>query len=313
VGVTVARVRGRPRRLRRTATAYAELVRVPNLFTAPPDVIAGAALAVAAGGAVSLPSLAGLVAASMLLYAGGTALNDCVDAPEDATARPERPVPSGRVSRTAAGLVAGASLAGAVVVAAVTAGPDAGLVAGAVAVGVVTYDALLGAGPASALAMGAVRGANVVLGTTAVTSAPAELPAWLLAVPVVVAVYVAGVTHMAAGEATGADRRAVAVAGLGAAAATVAAVALLGTAAVDVATAVPAAFAGGFAVVVGRALRRAYRDPSPGTVGPAVGTCVLALVALDAAVAGVAGPRWTLAAAAFAGPAVGLARTFDVS
>lgn len=54
----------------------ATLVRLPNLFTAPPDVVLGAALVAAAGHAVSPGPVAGLAVASVLLYAAGTTLND---------------------------------------------------------------------------------------------------------------------------------------------------------------------------------------------------------------------------------------------
>jgi 4-hydroxybenzoate polyprenyltransferase len=301
--------------VRRNASAYAALVRVPNLFTAPPDVLAGAALAVAAGATVSPSAVATLAVASAMLYAGGTALNDYFDAPVDAVERPERPIPSGRVSRPVAGLVGAASLAGGVAVA-LLAGADSGVAAGAVAVSVVAYDGLLEAGPASVLLMGAARGLNVVVGTTAATASAVPSALWILAGPVAVAVYVAGVTHLAAEEATGVDRGAVTVAGVGTAVAGVTAVALLATAGGDApaaATLTAFALVCGFLLVVGRALRRAYRRPSPETVGPVVGTCVVALVPFEAAVAGVAGVAWTLAALAFAVPAVGLSGAFDVS
>jgi 4-hydroxybenzoate polyprenyltransferase len=48
-------------------------------------------------------------------------------------------------------------------------------------------------------------------------------------------------------------------------------------------------------------------------VGPAVGACVLGLIAFDAAVAAAAGPRWALAALAHYVPARLLARVVEVS
>jgi 4-hydroxybenzoate polyprenyltransferase len=302
--------------VRRTTAAYAELVRVPNLFTAPPDVIAGAALAVAAGGAVALPAVAGVGAASVLLYAAGTALNDFFDAPVDAQERPERPIPTGRVSRPAAGALGAALLLCAVLLSAAVAGTDAGIGAAAVAAAVVAYDGALKGGPAGFLAMGAARGLNVLLGTTATDISVASLPPWALGVPIAVAAYVAGVTLAAADEASGAARRSVVVAGGAAGVAGAAAVTLLATVGFTVrplAAGVGVALAVGFLAVTGRALARAYRDPSPETIGPVIGTCVLALVVLDAAVAAVAGLGWTLVTVAFLGPAVGLARLFDVS
>lgn len=302
--------------MRRTTAAYAELVRVPNLFTAPPDVITGAALAVAAGATVSLAAAAGVAVASTLLYAGGTTLNDYFDAPVDATERPERPIPSGRVSRPVAGILGLAFLAGGVLIAVLGAGTDAGIAASAVGGAVLAYDGSLKGGPAGFVAMGTARGMNALLGMTAMNVSFVSLPSWTLAIPVVVAAYIAGVTYMGAEEMTGANRRAVIVAGVGATIAGLVAIALLATVGFDdrsFTSVVGIGLAGGFVLVTGRALRRAYQNPSPETVGPAIGTCVLALVVFDAAVAGVAGFAWTLTAAAFLVPAVGLSRTFDIS
>jgi len=318
VGV-VSALRSDSRSVRTTASAYAELVRLANLFTAPPDVILGAALASAAevglgaDAAVSLRATAGLAVGSMLLYAGGTTLNDYFDAPKDAEERPERPIPSGRVSRSSA-LRFGLGLLGVgVVVSGATAGFWGALVAGSLAGTILLYDGVLKGGSAGFLAMGSARGLNVLLGTTAaVEIAPVGLPAWALAVPVVIAGYVAAVTYMAAEEASGAERRAIAVAGVGVGVAFAAVLVLLWTTA-SASPLVGTALAGGFLAWTGRALAEAYRNPAPEVVGPAVGTCVLALVVLDAAFASVAGLRWALAAVAFLLPAVGLSRAFDVS
>lgn len=315
--------------VRRNLSAYAELVRVPNLFTAPPDVLLGAALATLADEPVSLVALVGLAVASTLLYAAGTTLNDYFDAAVDAEERPERPIPSGRVSRSAA-LALGVVLLGAGVVVALAAGGwFGGVVAALLAVVIVLYDGLLKGGPAGFLAMGTTRGLNVLLGTTAAVVAAVTMPTWTLGVPVVVAGYIAAVTYMAADEAAGADRSAVAVAAVGAVLAALLALVALVTATVpdvtqgetadSVAAVVDPGLVGGvlaalaFLVVVGRVLAPAYRDPAPENVGPAVGACVLALVLLDAAFAGTAGLGWTLAIAAFLVPAVVLSRTFDVS
>ena len=72
-----------------------ELVRLPNVFTAPADVVMGMAVS----GAPLSPANALLLLASASAYAGGMALNDAFDAPLDAVERPERPIPSGRLAR----------------------------------------------------------------------------------------------------------------------------------------------------------------------------------------------------------------------
>lgn len=295
--------------------AYAALVRVPNLFSAPPDVLLGGALVAASGGRVSTPALAGLAVASMLLYAGGTTLNDYFDAEIDAHERPERPIPSGRISRRTAGMLGAVLLVGGVLVALAAAGPRAGLFAAALAIVIALYDGVLKGGPTGFLAMGSARGLDVLLGTAAgVTAATATLPAWALAIPVVIALYIASVTYMADNEATTTERGAVAAAAAGVLLAVFGVLAAVVTARPSIVRiAFAVGFAGGFLVWTGRALGPAYATPRPDTVGPAVGTCVLALVVLDAAFAALAGVGWALAVLAFLVPAVGLSRLFDVS
>lgn len=74
-----------------------------------------------------------------------------------------------------------------------------------------------------------------------------------------------------------------------------------------------AALALGFLAWTGSALRAAYLDPVPETVGPAVGKCVLGIVVLDAALAAATGFTWAVAAAAFVVPAIALSRVFEVT
>ena len=79
---------------------YLELVRVPNLFTAVADVLAG--YLYAGGRLQDWETILPLGLATACLYAAGVALNDVHDASDDAQQRPQRPIPSGRVSRPAA-------------------------------------------------------------------------------------------------------------------------------------------------------------------------------------------------------------------
>ena len=294
-----------------TASSLAALVRVPNLFTAPPDVVLGAALAAGAGAAVSLEAVVGLSVASMLLYAGGTTLNDAFDAPSDQTARPERPIPAGDVSRRTGFGLGGLFLLLGIAAAVLAAGVEGGVIAAATGGGILLYDGVLKGGAIGFLTMGAVRGLNVLLGTTAGGN---SLPfRWYLPT-LVVAAYVTTVTFMAARETTGGNRLAVAVAIAGAGLATLAAgVHLFFAAASPIAVAVGAVLALGFVAWTGSALRAAYLNPVPGTVGPAVGKCVLGIVVLDAAFAAATGVAWAVATAAFLAPAVALSRVFEVT
>lgn len=299
---------------RGSVTALAALVRLPNLFTAPPDVLLGAALAAAAGFAVGLPVLLGLSVASVFLYAAGTTLNDYFDAEEDARERPERPIPAGDVSERGALALGGGLLVAGIAVALVAAGPVAGAVAAALALAVLLYDAAFKGSAVGFLFMGSARGLNVLLGAAAAGVVPTALPRWALLVPAVVLCYIAGVTYMAEGETGESARGAVIAAACGTA---VAALGVVGLVLALASTPTEVALAGlllaAFLVWTGRPLRAAYADPTPGTVGPAVGACVLGLVVLDAAFAAAVGPAWALATVAFLVPAVGLSRAFDVT
>ena len=177
---------------------YVELVRPANVATALADVLAGYAVA----GIGDPPRLAWLLLSTACLYAGGVVLNDVFDRDLDRIERPERPIPSGRVSTTAAaGLGTGLLAAG--ILAATLATPAAGIVAGATAACVLLYDAwgkrqgLLG--PVN---MGLCRALNLLLG---IAAAPAMLTdAWPLAL--LPLVYIAAVTAVSRGEVHGGRR-----------------------------------------------------------------------------------------------------------
>src|SRR4029079_465451 len=81
--------------------AFAQLLRLPNVFTAFADIALGAAVGATV---LSTPSrsfwgaIALLMLASGCLYLAGMVWNDVFDRAEDAQARSFRPIPSGRVS-----------------------------------------------------------------------------------------------------------------------------------------------------------------------------------------------------------------------
>ena len=74
--------------------AYAQLLRLPNLFTAVADPFAGWLLVEGAGPGWELPVL---VLVSACLYSAGIVLNDCFDYQVDCRERPHRPLPSGAI------------------------------------------------------------------------------------------------------------------------------------------------------------------------------------------------------------------------
>lgn len=89
--------------LRQRLTAWLELLRVPNLFSVPGDILGGACLtALLTQGTIPVGRVALTVLASLCCYAGGVVQNDIVDEAEDWYHRPERPLPSRRITRQAA-------------------------------------------------------------------------------------------------------------------------------------------------------------------------------------------------------------------
>ncbi|MGW0874890.1 SCO3242 family prenyltransferase [Streptomyces sp. NPDC002740] len=144
--------------------AWAELLRLPALFTVPGDALAGAAALTARPDRRTLFA----IGSSLCLYEAGMVLNDWADRAEDAAERPHRPLPSGRVSPTAAFTaacaftVAGLALAG-------RAGRPALTVAAPLAATVWSYDLVWKHTPAGPFAMAAARGLDLLLGAAATT------------------------------------------------------------------------------------------------------------------------------------------------
>jgi 4-hydroxybenzoate polyprenyltransferase len=157
----------------RTAAALLKLTRFPLVFTAIADSAVGASLA--GINLVNCLTWVPAAAASAFLYAGGMALNDIVDVERDRDLHPERPLPSGRVSLKAAGILVLVCFAFAVASAQV-AGHVAAAWVGLMIVLIAAYNGILKrwAVPGS-LAMAAVRGANLGLGAIVVGVLPGRL------------------------------------------------------------------------------------------------------------------------------------------
>mgnify|MGYP006278271349 FL=1 len=180
-------------RLRKRAAAYATLLRLPNLFTAPPDVLLGAVLVglgtVHSGVAVSIEHVASLCLVSLLLYGAGTTLNDYADLAVDAVDRPERPIPSQTVSPQAALWVGICLLVAAVAVAYTVVSMTATVVTVLLGLTILLYDFHLNGTALGFGAMGLSRGLNVVLGMTAANGPDISVP--VILVPVVISGYIA--------------------------------------------------------------------------------------------------------------------------
>jgi hypothetical protein len=185
--------------------SWAQLLRIPNVFTAPPDVLAGAVLTLGAWPDAQLtPLLIQLCLASCCLYLAGMVLNDVFDLEEDRRDRPFRPLPSGRIRRGTAAVVGVVLLFLGIALAVTIAGPAlhpqwpiplilAGLI--------VLYNAWAKRTFLGPWVMGACRGCNVLLGTLVAETSP-PLPWWAA---VTVTLYITGLTVIARNEVRGSE------------------------------------------------------------------------------------------------------------
>ncbi len=141
--------------------ALAELVRAPAALTVLGDALTGAAVA---GRPPDTLRTVRLAAVSVCLYWAGMALNDYADRHTDAEERPDRPVPSGRISPRSA--LATASLLTAAGLALAGSGRDRTpmAVAAPLAATVWAYDLKLKSTRLGPAAMAASRGLDVLLG-----------------------------------------------------------------------------------------------------------------------------------------------------
>lgn len=278
--------RGRPVRMRvkwsEAVTAFAvrpraaavELLRPANLVTAAADVLAGFAVA----GLANPRVLPWLLLSTVALYGGGVVLNDVFDADVDSLERPERPIPSARISRGAASLL-GTSLLSVGIASALVASPVSCLLAVSIAVSAVMYDSWGKHQPGiAALNMGLCRGLNMLLGVSAVSSVLAQRW-WIAAIPVL---FVAAITTVSAGEVRGGDRRSAALA--------LALMALVVVALLSLFLVAPKSwavlpFAAAFAWRVVPPFVRVYLLPDAERSRTAVRTGVLNLIVLDSAIA----------------------------
>jgi 4-hydroxybenzoate polyprenyltransferase len=278
---------------------FFELVRVPNVFTAPADVLMG----IAVSGARFRPAFGLLLLASACAYMGGMALNDYFDAALDARERPSRPIPSGRLSRRSAGAVGFLLLAGSVALAA-TVDTVALTIAAALAASILLYDGVLKATALGPPMMGACRFFNVLLGVgTGMLDAATVAPALLLFC------YVLVLTLVSRFEVVGARAR---VPRLGAAGlATVTAAAVGWALAVGRAPALGLVSALLLVVWLAPTFRAAMEEASPARVIACIKVSVLGIILFDGIFAGAArGAGWLVGTLALFVPAWVLGRTF---
>ena len=294
----------------KTLRAYAELIRLPNAFTAAADAVAGSWLACAwqIGAApadgrtpwetvVGWPRMAWLIVASVCLYSAGIVLNDLRDLDADRRERPTRPLPPGRVTVGTACLFA-AALAVLGILAAAFAGSTSAthleftatnhglLVALALVAAIALYDLVLKETPLGPLAMGLCRALNLALPLAATGVLILEAHVAALAA---MFVYVASFTHFGREEVGPRSRARLWLGTIG----ITVGLFLLGPVAMWNPSNSPATFVLWLALLVhmARVGWRAARQPAPATVQYAMKTFILGIVVLDAVLAcAVGGP-----------------------
>ncbi|WPP53579.1 UbiA-like protein EboC [Catalinimonas niigatensis] len=263
--------------------AHIKLMRPANVVTAIADIMAGFAasgmvvfwLENAEGG----PTLFWLVMSTIGLYAGGVVFNDVFDAELDQIERPERPIPSGAASVFSAGTF-GALLLAAGIFSAWMVSDTSLLLALFIAACALVYDgwgkhqAVLG--PVN---MGLCRGANLLLGVSAVPAVLTEV--WYISlIPIV---YISAITMISRGEVHGGDRSTLRWAGIMYGVIFISLILLAWVFSAAFWQVLP--FLALLAYFIFPPLFRALRDPQPKHIGMAVKAGILSLIILDAALA----------------------------
>ncbi len=276
---------------------YLRLMRPANIITAMADILAGfavtyslyikllaelpntsGALWVEITNGAHFPRLLWLLLSTIGLYGGGVVLNDVFDAELDAVERPERPIPSGQVSKEGAAIL-GIWLIMLGIGAAFGASAISALIASIVAVLAIVYDKYGKHTVLGPINMGMCRGGNLLLGISALPYLVNTY--WPIAfIPIA---YIAAITTISRGEVHGGDKRALYLAfglyGL-------VILAILG---MSMKSSFPLwqtlSFLALFAFLIFPPLMRAWKDRQPRNIGLAVKAGVIALIAMDAAIA----------------------------
>ena len=287
--------------------ACLQLMRPANIVTAMADILAG--VAVAAGFLLSAMRGDGfpisedfvlilplLLLATIGLYGGGVVFNDVFDAELDAVERPERPIPSGRVSLREAIILGGVLL-----VAGILFAFWVSVLSGAVAIAIAFFALLYNKvgkhkawGP---LNMGLCRGLNLFLGISSQTHLVGYTlypigsregydigqPVWPNYIIIIPILYVAAITAVSRGEVHGGSKKSFYVPFVLYGLVVSAILGILFFTGTPVWQSLP--FLVFFAWLIFPPLIRAYRDPQPRHIGLAVKAGVIALIAMDAAIA----------------------------
>jgi hypothetical protein len=265
-------------------------MRPANVVTSVADVLAGIAISGYFLADIlqtqTLPVIL-LCISTVGLYSGGIIMNDVFDAELDAKERPERPIPSGLISKGAATIFGGICFFIGIVAAGLY-DPASQYLAASIMISCLIYDKFLKHstifGP---LNMGLCRGLNLLLGISII---PSNVEVWwyLATIPII---YIAAITMISRGEVHGGNKNTLYFA--------IVLYALVIGSVVYFAfrnnnVAITLAFLLPFAFMILKPLAKAISDPIGPNMGKAVKAGVIALILLNAAWAGAFGV-WQLA------------------
>ncbi len=183
---------------------YLQLMRPANLVTAIADILAGLSLAkfIFSTDILSIQTIILLSISTIGLYGGGVVFNDIFDAELDAIERPERAIPSGKVTKQNATILGVLLLIIGIVCASVVSF-ESMIIAFVIAILALVYDkfgkhhAFLGP-----INMGLCRGGNLLLGMSVMMSSLQEFW-WIGIIPVL---YIAAITMISRGEVHGGNQ-----------------------------------------------------------------------------------------------------------
>jgi 4-hydroxybenzoate polyprenyltransferase len=144
---------------------YLQLVRLPNVFTAPSNILTGYFAAVVPVASIDTLQLLLLMSSSALLYVAGIVFNDYFDIEIDLRERPYRPIPSGSIAIKKALLIGIISLISANLLAFVV-GMSSLVACIILSVMIIGYDYGLKNTFVGPIAMGVTRSLNIILGAS---------------------------------------------------------------------------------------------------------------------------------------------------
>ncbi len=184
--------------------SYIQITRPANVITAVSDILAGVAIAVFSFSyeEVNITGVLFLCLATMGLYGGGIVFNDIFDLELDRIERPERVIPSGKISKTNA-VIYGSFLLISGILTAWFNSPLSAIIAALVAACALVYDKYgkhhSFFGPIN---MGLCRGGNLILGMSIIERSIEQW--WFIGLLPVC--YIAAITMISRGEVHGGNK-----------------------------------------------------------------------------------------------------------